>query len=278
MALPAPSVPPGTSSALQLRSAPGGVVVLLLPAALRFEQLRNGIREFFAAPADRFRGARVRLDLGQRDLDMLEIRRLVHLLKDEFEAEVVGLQCQSASLRRMAERELKLKIQTGGDEVEASPAPSAVPALPPTPPEESPTVLVAPEAEEQVDPGGSRVLTLTHTVRSGAVIRYPGDIHVFGDVNPGAHLTAGGNIVVFGALKGLAHAGNRDGGDTAVILAFDLRPTQLRIGKVIGLSPQGDPDRPGRSFNPEIAFIADGSIVIEPYRGRLPAALVKESA
>lgn len=285
MAVPAPSALPGAATALQLRSAPGGVLILTLPAAQRFDALRLTLREQFANPPGRFSGVRLRLELGRRELDMLEIRRLVHFFKDELEAEIVGLQCASESLQRMAERELKLKVHLSGEPepaaAAAEPAPAVVAAPPPPantpPPDESPTVLVTPPDESPDPEGGQRVLTVTHTLRSGAVLRYAGDIHVFGDVNPGAHLVAGGNIVVFGALKGLAHAGNRDGGDTAVILAFDLRPTQLRIGKVIGLSPSGDPDRPGRAFHPEIAFISDGSIVIEPYRGRLPGALPKES-
>lgn len=282
MALPAPNAPPGAASTLQLRSAPGGVLVLTLPAVQRFDALRVSLREAFTSTPGRFAGARFRLDLGRRELDMLEVRRLVHMFKDEFEAEVVGLQCVPEALQRMAERELKLKVHTAGA-VEAEPAapeppPAAPTIVPEAPPEETPTVLVSPPSDDEPEiEGGTKVLTIAHTVRSGTVLRYAGDIQVFGDVNPGAHLIAGGNILVFGALKGLAHAGNRDGGERSVILAFDLRPTQLRIGKVIGLSPAGDPDRPGRTINPEIAFISEGSIVIEPYRGRLPGALAKES-
>lgn len=66
-----------------------------------------------------------------------------------------------------------------------------------------------------------------------------------------------------------AHAGAR-GDDRAVILAFDMRATQLRVGKVIGLTQTGDPDRPSRGYTPEVAFVQAGSIVVEPYKGRLP--------
>ena len=102
-------------------------------------------------------------------------------------------------------------------------------------------------------------------------------MQVFGDVNPGAEIVASGNVLVFGALKGLAHAGCR-GDDKAVILAFDMRATQVRIGKAAPHSLAALPERETRHALPEIAFISGGAVVIEPYRGRLPGRSSKESA
>jgi septum site-determining protein MinC len=250
---------------LKFRFEPGGVLVLPLPPVMRFDALKLHVRELLGNPPGRFAGARVRLDFGARDLDLLEVRRLAHMVREEFEAEVVGLICPNESLRRMAERELKLKIST-----DAGPAPEATrPA--PEPVEEQATDIVseaAPAEDEELDEG-TRTLVVHGTVRSGGVVRYAGDVQVFGDVNPGAQLIAGGNILVFGALKGMAHAGAR-GDDRALILAFDMRATQLRVGKVIGLTQTGDPDRPSRGYTPEVAFVQAGSIVVEPYKGRLP--------
>lgn len=307
-------------SPLQLRGAPGGLLVLTLPAAMRFDALRIAMRDLFTEAPGRFKGARVRLDLGQRDLDLLEIRRLVHLTKDEFDIEIVGLQCENLALQRMAERELKLKLSVGVAIPPPDPTdPEGAGAAPSTPAsglpvadssvevtavqlldesatnpalfavdadktsgrfetEESSTDIVSPpgeESDEDIDLGG-RVLTVQNTLRSGACVRFAGDVLVFGDVNPGAQIIAGGNIVVMGALKGMAHAGTRD--EKAIILAFDLRPTQLRIGKVIGVVPGADPDKAGRVFHPEVATIVDGHIAVEPYRGKLPAPQQKENA
>ncbi|MSQ03090.1 MAG: hypothetical protein EXR71_14580 [Myxococcales bacterium] len=279
------------SSPLQLRGAPGGLLVLTLPTTVRFDGLRLLIRDLLGNPPGRYRAARVRLDLGQRDLDLLEVRRLVHLCKDEFEVEIVGLQCDNLSIQRMAERELKLKISVGVpppdpadlpctgvvllDESATSPALFAVDPDPTIGPnletEVGSTDIVSPAGEpsDEADADlGGRTLTLHNTLRSGACVRFGGDVTVFGDVNPGAQIIAGGNIVVLGALKGLAHAGTRD--DKAIILAFDLRPTQLRIGKVIGVVPGADPDKAGRKFSPELATVVDGHIAVEPYRGKFP--------
>ena len=98
------------------------------------------------------------------------------------------------------------------------------------------------------------------TLRSGQEIAFNGNIVVIGDVNPGAQLKAKGNIVVLGSLKGLAHAGI--GGNTkAVVSAYSLLPTQLRIADLIVRPPEDDM----QYKYPEIARIVNGEVVIEPY-------------
>ena len=272
-------------SPLQLRCAAGGLLVLTLPPALGFDALRFALRDLLQEAPGRFRGARVRLDVGQRDLDLLEIRRIIHLAKTEFEIEIVGLQCEAISLQRMAERDLKLKLTLAPTAADPETAPlpndmgtgpSAFTADPDVFDLSSPsfqtedvsTDIVGEPGGESDEESGRRTLTVHHTLRSGTCVRFGGDVQIFGDVNPGAQVIAGGNIVVLGSLKGMAQAGTHD--DNAIILAFDLRPTQLRIGKVIGVLPGAHPDKTGRGFNPEVATLTDGHIAVEPYRGKLP--------
>ena len=50
-----------------------------------------------------------------------------------------------------------------------------------------------------------------------------------GDVEHGARVTAKGNVIILGELKGTVTAGAA-GNDQAVILAFSMSPLQLRIG------------------------------------------------
>lgn len=273
----APSASSPRPAPFALESAPGGGLVLKLTDRASYDVLRAAMRAELGATPGRYQGATVRIDLGRRDIDLFDLRRLIHLVKDEFGMDVVGLHCTVETLQRQAERELKIKVHVAS----AAPAPEPAPAPPPAPapappalagPDETPTEIVreAPaEADDEEPAGTGKVLTIPGTVRSGAVVRFAGDIQVFGDVNPGAQLIAGGNVLVFGALKGLAHAGAR-GDLSAVILAFDMRPTQLRIGKVIQL-PSSPPEQVGRHVAPEIAWLSGNSIVIEPYRGRLPS-------
>jgi septum site-determining protein MinC len=144
------------------------------------------------------------------------------------------------------------------EEVEALPE-TAVPQV------EADPVAQVPPALLNTGPAthGERTLTLHRTLRSGAVVRFDGDVLLFGDVNPGAQVLAAGNIVVLGTVKGMAHAGAA-GDETAFIFAFDLRPTQLRIGRKIAIVPGAKPGPSG--MTPDIARIEDGKIVIEPYK------------
>jgi septum site-determining protein MinC len=103
-------------------------------------------------------------------------------------------------------------------------------------------------------------LVVRRTLRSGQSLRHPGSIAVIGDVNPGAEIIAGGDIVVWGKLRGTAHAGAL-GDEDAVVCALDLAPTQLRIGGRITRSP----DDRRRKARPETARVRDGQIIAEPW-------------
>lgn len=97
------------------------------------------------------------------------------------------------------------------------------------------------------------------TLRSGQTIRYAGHVAVMGDVNAGAEIVAAGDVLVWGRVRGVVHAG-ASGNDNAVVCALVLAPTQLRIGKHIARAPD-ELHRPQRG--PEIARVREGRIVIE---------------
>ncbi len=100
------------------------------------------------------------------------------------------------------------------------------------------------------------------TLRSGQEIHAKKDIVVFGDVNPGAKVSAGGNIIILGSLKGQVHAGFGGAAD-AVVFALDMKPTQIRIGNVIARSP----DKIDKKKTvPHVAFVEEEAIVLEPYK------------
>ena len=75
------------------------------------------------------------------------------------------------------------------------------------------------------------------TVRSGEYLDSTGDLMILGDVNPGAIVRAEGNIIVWGRLFGIAHAGNK-GNSRATISALQLRPVQLRIANKVARGPK----------------------------------------
>ena len=70
------------------------------------------------------------------------------------------------------------------------------------------------------------------SLRSGQRLEYEGTLIVLGDVNDGAEVIAGDNVVVVGNLRGLAHAGAK-GNKQAIVAAHRIDTHQLRIANII---------------------------------------------
>ncbi len=115
----------------------------------------------------------------------------------------------------------------------------------------------------------SDVLMLTGRVRSGQKINARKHLLLMGDVNPGAEVIAGGDIIILGNLRGTAWAGQR-GNTESIILALDFKPTQIQIAVYVAA---GTSESSGKY--PEFAHVEDGTIIVEDYIeanpfGRLP--------
>lgn len=141
----------------------------------------------------------------------------------------------------LAARRIKRGRSAGTARVEAVPSPAR------------PAVAAVPDGA-----------TLYHrgTLRGGQALHHLGNIVVLGDVNPGAELVASGDIVVFGALRGVAHAGAQ-GDESARVVALELAPTQLRIATVIA-AESDEEVRPATGLA-EHAIVQDGRIAIVPH-------------
>lgn len=70
------------------------------------------------------------------------------------------------------------------------------------------------------------------SLRSGQKIEFEGSLVVLGDVNAGAEVIAGENIVVLGILRGLAHAGAK-GNKKAIIASNEIDCPQIRIANIV---------------------------------------------
>ena len=73
---------------------------------------------------------------------------------------------------------------------------------------------------------------IQNCIRSGQKEEYSGSLVIFGDVNAGAEIIAGGNIAILGSLSGLAHAG-ANGNTMSVISANSIDVTQVRIANLV---------------------------------------------
>ena len=105
----------------------------------------------------------------------------------------------------------------------------------------------------------SDVLMIAGRVRSGQKIETKKHLLVLGDLNPGAELIAGGDIIIMGSLKGKASAG-QPGNEDAIIMALEFKPTQIQIG---GFVAAGITDTSGK--RPEFASVEDNAIVVDDY-------------
>ena len=100
------------------------------------------------------------------------------------------------------------------------------------------------------------------SLRNGVLLEYDGSIVLLGDVNAGAEIRATGNIIILGALKGVAHAGTA-GETEAYIFALNMSPVQLRIADVITRFPE---NRISKSLkNPEYAYLEDGRVYVSAF-------------
>ena len=108
--------------------------------------------------------------------------------------------------------------------------------------------------------GAGDTLFLRRTVRSGQAIRHHSNVVILGDVNSGAEIIAAGDIIVWGVLRGMVHAGYPDNLN-ALVCSLQLSPVQLRIAHLLSRPPEGFETQ----ARPEIASIKEGRIIVETW-------------
>lgn len=100
------------------------------------------------------------------------------------------------------------------------------------------------------------------SVRCGNRIEFEKSIVIIGDVNAGAEIIAGGNIIVTGFLKGLAHAGAK-GNKKAIISARGIENSQIRIANIVKELNNLPEITDTKDRKVDYAFIKENEIIIE---------------
>ena len=159
-----------------------------------------------------FRGARLALDVGEQILNVAEMSKL----RD-------GLSDRDVSLWAVVSESPKT-VQT-----------AQLLGLATRVSKQRPEARVS--ASMQADATDAGALWVERTLRSGTRIDFDGHVVVMGDVNPGAEIVAGGDVLVWGRLRGAVHAGASPN-PGASVSALDMKPTRLQIASEIGNLPK----------------------------------------
>lgn len=243
---------------VRIKGTSEGLVITLGPGELK--SLLRELDERLSHTASFFRGGRVALHVGPRELSTEDLEALGQTIASNG-ISLWAVISDSAATRAAAEA-LGLETPLGprvaeGNAFGLSEAGSPLRRAPQLQAQDE----EQPEIEEALVQDTDLGILIHRTLRSGQVVQHPGHVVVIGDVNPGAEIIAGGDVVVWGKLRGIVHAG-ATGNDGAVVCALSLMPLQLRIGNYIARAPEGREDGPQW---PEMASVQDGEIVAEPW-------------
>ncbi len=240
-----------TTQKISIKGVRDGLLITLGQGG--FDEVLDELISKLSLKKSFFRGSRVVLDVKDRRLEREQLKKVNELL----EINEISLWTVLADLpeTREAARRLGLATRLAGSNVDLDGNIIYEPRQKTKEP-------IKGSAELEKIPGSNSLL-LQETLRSGRSISHEGHVIVIGDVNPGAEIIAGGNVLVWGKLRGLVHAGAY-GDQSAVICALEMIPTQLRIADQIAVSPRDKQRHPA----PELVSIRDGQLVAENWQAR----------
>lgn len=194
---------------LQIKANRDGLLLVPHPLA-SFQSIMDYVDNRLKSSRDFFTRSRMTLDLRGRPLASDEIAALYRLLLNEAQVQLMEV---------VLTEEVTLTLEPR---------------------------MVAPPRSRAAEPepeayafGEDAAVIVRTTCRSGMRIESPADCVVLGDVNPGAEILAVGDVIVFGNLRGIAHAGAL-GDRGAKIWALSIEPSQIRIADLVAVPAKGD--------------------------------------
>ncbi len=233
--------------AIAIKGTRNGLLLTLEPET-PFSELLNALSDRLAEAPGFFRGASLAVDTSRRSLESDERTQLENLLARYQVSVMSPEQISAATIATMRQQ---------GEAITSSA--SLFPAINES--SNANAMQVQRDLREASD-----TLFLHRTIRSGQAIHHSSHIVILGDVNPGAEVVAGGDIIVWGVLRGMVHAGYPDN-EQACVCSLQLAPVQLRIAHLLSRPPEGMETQP----YPEVAMIRNGRIVVETWvNGRPP--------
>ena len=215
------------NSTVALRAYGDGLHLIIRPH-LSITEVEAAIQREIARMNRSLAGASVQIDLRSPTLKAEEIEHLSSKLQETYDLTVRGVEV--------------------ADEQPVAPPIAAAPT----------THVISPTMDTRPPRNSEPSRIIPHTIRSGQTEEFPqGSLIIYGDVNSGSEVKAGGDIVVLGTLRGSAYAG-MNGRLSAVIIAMDFAPLQLQIGNYVNRSSLSQEPR----GYPEIARIGSEDVII----------------
>jgi septum site-determining protein MinC len=247
-----PSMPPPPPGAINIKGRGDGIAIEIGKGT--WPELLEQLRERLTQAASFFRGGSVALDVGARPLLENELDQIRGMLEEHGMTLGVVRTLAARTFEAALALGIAAKLETNDGVVDAE--------------------IETAQSNWQHD----RHFVYRGNLRAGQILERQEHILVIGDVNPGAEIVSHGDIMVWGRMRGLAHAGA--GGDQqAMVLALHLEPVQLRIAGLIAVA-EGQPARAhsrgawkSASKRAEVAYINGDHIVIEPWDESKPGGL-----
>ena len=240
---------------IAIKGTRNGLLLTLEPET-PFSELLNALSHRLSEAPGFFRGGSLALDTRHRDLRISERTQLEELLAN-YQMSVTSL--EQTLIVKQHEPEIissEVGIEPSIDVSIETTITAEILS------EQTPALI------DRLDPRDSDdTLFLRRTIRSGQAIHHSSNVVILGDVNPGAEIVASGDILVWGALRGMVHAGYPNN-ENAIVCSLVLAPVQLRIAHLLSRPPDGFQVQ----ARPEFATIKSGQIVVEAWlngHGRL---------
>lgn len=250
-------------------SGRGTLVNLEIDDSVPVETACRTLRDRLASDRQLYAHGDVLVDIGQRILSDDAQARIRKVIESESGLTIKQFWCDPSVFAREQERIRHLialhgrnSIQIPGQEQDSHSEPD----------EPGPDLTSHNGVTVEEPPGVNRRSVpadiIRGTCRAGEVLKFPGNVVVVGNVNPGAQIIAEGDILVFGTLRGTAHAG-ASGDSTAVILAMSSASPQLRIGDFLAeddaLGGVAGRRRDESDDKPIIARVQNRAVRVSPY-------------
>jgi len=222
---------------VKVRGYKDGLLFIIQPEPA-ISQIEEALTQHLSTLNVSLSGIGITLDLGSRTIETEDLNNLQQWLKEKYGMEIKRIIMDYHGTTQLPKNLGKMLTE--------------------------PVVIKRERVEKKVaEPPGEKARVIRHTLRSGQREEFlDGDLVVLGDVNPGAEIVAAKDIIVLGSLRGIAHAGAL-GDHSAVIVALNLVPTQLRIGNIV--SRPNEEKQHGWVM--EIARVEGETIVVEEYKG-----------